>query len=103
MQARSQNEIFRGKRKFGGQWLRVGCNPPQKMVFKERRADFASEFTVKTKKKVFTELKADFTRTWQTQDILLHQSDVSLKSFGGKVNFRESKRTNVSTAHAHVA
>ena len=30
----------------------------------------------RTKKKVFRELKADFTRNWQTQDNLLRQSDV---------------------------
>ena len=28
------------------------------------------------KEKVFTELKADFARNWQTQDILLRQNDV---------------------------
>ena len=51
------------------------------------------------KKTVFTELKADFTRIWQAQDILLHSSEiiwVQSKFFWGKV-------TNSNTAHAYVA
>ena len=37
---------------------------------------FRPQIMVKTKKKVFTELKADFARNWLTQDISLSKNDV---------------------------
>ena len=62
------------KNKGGNGFALEAISGNKKKDFTERKTVFAPKFTVKIKNKtkmVFTELKADFTRNWQTKDILL--------------------------------
>ena len=67
--ARSQNEILGGAMALC--WERSTkkrSSPNEELILPP---NFSED-----QNKVFTELKADFTRKWQTQYILLRQSDV---------------------------